>query len=288
MNKLSDNKLSTLKVFFFSELEDVLGNRECKIYFQICCESWLAMSKSDLILNADVLISESQILKFLYGVKKFKIHVPLAHVLEEQYFYGLKFKVNEHVLIPRPETEELVDLVIKENQGVKTVLDVGTGSGCVAVSIKKSLPLVAVSAVDISKESIDVAYVNSLINNVKVDFIIDNALGFESAELLNAKWDVVVSNPPYIPLIERDQMDENVVGFDPDLALFVPDNEPLLFYNSIARWAKKTLTVDGKLYFEIHENFGKEVCGLLSEIGFSEVFLIQDLQGKDRIVKAII
>ncbi|MFT6717166.1 MAG: release factor glutamine methyltransferase [Saprospiraceae bacterium] len=288
MNKVQDNKLSTVKTFFFKELKEVLGARECKSYFELCCESWLGMSKSDLILDANASLSESELLKFLYGIKAFNKHVPLAHVLGEQWFYGLLFKVNEHVLIPRPETEELVDLIIKENQGVKNILDLGTGSGCIAVSLKKHMVDAKISAIDISKESLDIASFNSFKNNTIVNFINHDALDLESLFWGKKKWDVIVSNPPYIPIQEKSEMDKNVTDFDPALALFVPNDDPLLFYNAISQWAVKSLSPAGKLYFEIHENYGKDVCSLLSKIGFSEVFLIQDLQGKDRIVKAII
>jgi release factor glutamine methyltransferase len=287
VNKVPDNKLSSIKTFFFKELEILLGKRECKSYFELCCDSWLGMSKSDLILDAHAELSESQILKFLYGIKEFKKHVPIAHVLGEQYFYGLIFNVNKHVLIPRPETEELVDLIIKENQGVNDILDIGTGSGCIAISLRKALPNVEVFAIDVNKETLDVAVSNSLKNKAEVNFLLSDALGLSSSVVSSKKWDVVVSNPPYIPVREKAEMDKNVVDYDPSLALFVPDKEPLLFYDAIAQWAIKSLNIKGKLYFEIHEDFGKEVCELLSEIGFSEVILKQDLQGKDRIVKAI-
>jgi release factor glutamine methyltransferase len=286
MNKVPDNKLSSIKKFFYQELVQVLGVRECKSYFELCCESWLGMSKSDLILNPAITLSESQILKFLYGIKAFLKHTPLAHVLGKQYFYGLNFIVNKYVLVPRPETEELVDLIVTENKGAKNILDVGTGSGCIAVSLKKSLSTAEVSALDISKESLKVASVNALNNNCKVNFIIGDALSLSTSEVANHQWDVVVSNPPYIPIREKKLMDDNVVNYDPGMALFVPNDQPLLFYNSIARWALMALKKSGKLYFEIHEEFGKEVCQLLTNIGYSEVFLIKDLQGKDRIVKA--
>jgi release factor glutamine methyltransferase len=291
MNKVPDNKLSSLKVFFSKELEPVLGVRECKIYFERCAELWLGKSKSDLILEPHSSLTESEILKFLYGIKAFKNHTPLAHVLGEQYFYGLRFKVDDNVLVPRPETEELVDLVVKESAGVQNVLDVGTGSGCIAISIKKTLPNVVVTAIDLSEESIRIAENNSLINNVVIDFKVHDALELNSFDgsgaMLHDKWDVIVSNPPYIPIKEKANMDKNVVGFDPHMALFVPDDNPLLFYDVIGRWAIKSLADNGKLYFEIHEDFGKDVCELLDDIGFVQVHLIQDLQGKDRIVKAI-
>ena len=291
MNKVSDNKLSSVKKFSIKELEPVLGVRECKIYFERCADFWLNKSKTDLIMEPNSPLTESQILKFLYGIKSFKNHFPLAHVLGEQYFYGHRFKVDENVLVPRPETEELVDLIIKESTGDQSIIDIGTGSGCIAISIKKGLKKAAVTGVDISEKSIDVARGNALLNNVLIDFKIGNALDLDSLsdsnENFGSEWDVIVSNPPYIPLKEKVEMDKNVVDFDPHIALFVPDNEPLLFYDSIGRWAVKSLTRHGKLYFEIHENFGKEVSSLMEEIGFSQVVLIQDMQGKDRIIKAV-
>lgn len=288
MDKIPDNKLSSVKSFFFEELDEVLGKRECKNYFSLCCETWLGMSKSELILSPHRSLTESQILKFLYGIKSFKKHEPLAHVLGETFFYGFRFKVSKEVLIPRPETEELVHLIVNENANAKQVLDLGTGSGCIAISLDKSLESAKVSALDVSKSAIEMAVINNQINNSLVIFFNHDVLNLSSCEVSNVMWDVIVSNPPYIPAFEKEKMDKNVVGKDPDLALFVPNNNPLVFYDVIANWAINHLNNDGKIYFEIHEDFGKEVCDLLIKIGFSEVFLKQDLQGKDRIVKALI
>lgn len=167
-------------------------------------------------------------------------------------------------------------------------MDVGTGSGCIAVSLKMALPKCQVTGIDISEKALEVARANGVLNEVQVSFHHGDAMKMAQLEEVNKKWDVVVSNPPYIPIKEKAFMDRNVVDYDPSLALFVPNDKPLMYYESIAKWAFNILQKKGALYFEIHENFGSEVSDLLINLGFLKVSIIQDLQGKDRIVKAII
>lgn len=284
MNKVGDNKLSSIKTFFCNELIPVLGERECQLYFEACCDFWLGMQKMDLAMDKDKALSESEILKFLYAIKDFKKSKPLAHVIGEVFFYGLNFKVSDQVLVPRPETEELVDLIVNENPSAKTILDVGTGSGCIPICVKNNLPSAKVIGVDISAEALKVAKENAVFNDVEVLFYEENALKMNENIGGIEKWDVMVSNPPYIPLQEKESMDRNVVDYDPGLALFVPNDEPLLFYDAISTYATQHLNTGGKLYFEIHEQFGEEVCEMMREKGFSKVRMHQDMQGKDRMV----
>lgn len=286
MNKVKDNKLVSMKIFFLDELTQVLGARTSKIYFERCCDSWLGMSKSDLILQKDVQLSESQLLQFLYGIKAFKKAKPLSQVLGEEYFYGLKLKVNNQVLIPRPETEELVDLIVKECKEAKHVLDVGTGSGCIAIALQKNLRQASVSALDVSSAAISIAKTNAKTHRAEVNFVLaDIRQGFTHKEF-QKEWDVIVSNPPYIPVFEKEQMEKNVVEYEPGLALFVPNDQPLCFYELISAYAFEKLKNKGKLYFEIHEEYGMQVKELLLTIGFDQVLITKDLQGKDRIVSA--
>ena len=286
MNKVSDNQLISVKSYFLKELTTVLSEREAVLYFERCCQSWLGLSKTDLVFQKNFLLSESQILRFLYAIKDFKKHTPLAYVLKEQHFYGLDFKVSTDVLIPRPETEELVDLILRENQNVKNILDIGTGSGCIPISLKKHLPLAEIWGIDISENALKIAKENAHNLGLKVNFICADALNLAKSEVSNITWDILVSNPPYIPNLEKSSMDKNVTQHEPSIALFVPDENPLIFYQAIAEWAINHLSIEGKLYFEIHEEFATEVEALLNEIGFSSIKIIQDLQGKNRMIKA--
>lgn len=209
---------------------------------------------------------------------------PLQYILGETEFYGLRYVVNTNVLIPRPETEELVDLIINENKNThKTILDVGTGSGCIAISLKKNLPECEVNAWDISPKAIETATLNSKTNNTDIKFKLVDILEYQPQ---SEKFDIIVSNPPYVLEDEKKSMDKNVLDYEPHSALFVPNNDPLLFYRKIAEFAKKTLNTNGLLYFEINSAKGQETVDLITELGFSDTVLIKDIEGKNRIIKA--
>lgn len=218
--------------------------------------------------------------------KALQTHKPIQYILEEAWFYGMKFFVNEHGLIPRPETEELVELVlneIKRELGCPlNVLDIGTGSGCIPVSIKKNAQAVEIYAIDISKEALDVAKKNAetldtTINLAEVDILTTDNID-------NIKFDYIISNPPYITLNESGDMNENVVDFEPHLALFVADNDPLVFYKSITEFASKNLNEEGKLFFEINQKYGRLVKQLMESKGFESVEIYKDINGNERIV----
>jgi len=199
------------------------------------------------------------------------------------FFYGLPLKINEHVLIPRPETEELVDWVIKEVKHKKdSLLDIGTGSGCIPIAIKKNLPAISVSAIDISAEALKVASANALINGTEVNFIEADILSYSSDE----KYDVIVSNPPYIRELEKADMHENVLAHEPHAALFVSDENPLIFYKTISDFAYINLNPNGYLFFEINEFLWEETLKILIDKGFKNIELRKDMQGKDRMIMA--
>ncbi len=209
---------------------------------------------------------------------------PIQYILGQADFYGLKFKVNNSVLIPRPETEELVQWILDSLHFEKTykVLDIGTGSGCIPITLKKANHSLGVYACDVSSAAIEIARTNAANNNSEVYF-------FESDILDESKWpdlnpDIIVSNPPYIPRSEMDKMGESVRKFEPDLALYVDDEDPLLFYRKIAAFAKKNLNPEGELFFEVNEYNAKEIINLLATAGFSKIRLKKDMQGKDRMV----
>lgn len=218
-------------------------------------------------------------------VARLKKHEPLQYILGETFFFGLKLKVSPAVLIPRPETEELVDLISKIGLPAGSrILDVGTGSGCIALALKSCFPEANVSACDISDEALSVATENSLINKLDVDFFKADILNWNVRE-----WPVytlIVSNPPYVTVSEKKQMQRNVLDFEPETALFVDDDNPLLFYRTIAGFAIKQLDHGGLLFFEINENFGPETVTMLCDQGFKEIRLLNDLQGKNRMVAA--
>jgi release factor glutamine methyltransferase len=213
-------------------------------------------------------------------------HEPIQYILGETEFYGLKFYAAPGVLIPRAETEELVDWIISEEKGhCNSLLDIGTGSGCIPISIDKNLQIERVEGWDISDDALKIAQSNATRNQSTVLFSrqdIFNPTGI--ADL--SKWDVIVSNPPYVLMEEADLMERNVVDFEPHIALFVPNNDPLIFYRAIAQFAVVHLQHHGSLYFEINEKMGEATVKLLQELGFNPILTRKDLQGKDRMIRA--
>ena len=212
---------------------------------------------------------------------------PIQYILEEAWFYKLCFKVNENVLIPRDETEELVDLIIKNERKTglskKGILDVGTGSGCIAIALKKNLSSYEVSAMDFSAAALSVAKENAKVHHLEIKFILADILKYQSDE----QYDIIVSNPPYVKNDESPDMHQNVLAYEPHSALFVPDHDPLIFYRAIAAFAQNALTPGGRIYFEINEFLGSEMIKLMENAGFKEVQLIKDLQQKDRMLACV-
>lgn len=260
------------------------GNREAANIAHIVIEHITGMGRLDRVIHKDKLLSaveEQQLQQALEALLK---HEPVQYVTGKAWFYGLEFTVNSHVLIPRPETEELVEWIVKDVQSPVKILDIGTGSGAIPIALKKELPAATVWSVDVSAGALEVATQNS--RDLKLD------VHFEQIDILDTTatqalpmFDIIVSNPPYICESEQKDMEEQVIAYEPKIALFVPDNDALLFYRQIGLLAQKKLTTGGLLYFEINEAFGKEVVTLLEEQGFKNVTLKQDLYGKDRMVK---
>lgn len=229
-------------------------------------------------------ITEEELLKIDKIVERLQKFEPIQYILGETEFYGLPFVVNENVLIPRPETEELVELILKENKTDQPrILDIGTGSGCIAISLKKYFPKSIVEGWDISKGALEVASLNSKNNSANVLFTQVDILGEYPNQLT---FDIIVSNPPYVLDSEKSEMHTNVLKYEPHTALFVADSNPLLFYNRIADMCTQLLTNGGKLYFEINRMKGQETIKMLEDKGFSAIKLIKDISGNDRIVKA--
>lgn len=212
---------------------------------------------------------------------------PFQYVLGKAWFYGMPLSVNEAVLIPRPETEELVDRMVKSHlSNSPRIIDIGTGSGCIALALKKSLPDAEVYAMDISGEALEVARRNANSLGLEINFIQADILEWELVVDSDLRFDLVVSNPPYITPKEKLDMEKHVLDFEPDLALFVPEESPLLFYQHIADFARHHLLPDGKLYFEINQKYGRDIRELLSKKGFNNVRIMKDMQGVDRIIEA--
>ena len=283
--KVSDNKISSVKAYFFESLK-TLNQDEVRNYFNFLCNSWLDISKTDLLLNPDFEISESELLKFLYGIKDLKKNRPVQYIAGKTWFYGVEVKVQEGVLIPRPETEELVDWIVNDCQNSNRILDLGTGSGCIPLAIKNKLRHLNVVGYDVSKKAVNIAKKNANSLCLDVDFQEFDILNWQLFPQEN-KFDVIVSNPPYIPESDKKKMHENILNYEPDIALFVPNKNPLIFYRAIADFALLNLNISGKLYLEINESYGQEIVQMLLEMGYSNVELRKDLQGKDRMIKAL-
>lgn len=284
--KVPDNKISSVKSYFFESLK-VLHLNEVKSYFSFLCFAWLEMSKTDLLLNPNVEISESELLKFLYAIKDLKNNRPVQYIAGKTWFYGVELKVQEGVLIPRPETEELVDWIVRDCETSNRILDIGTGSGCIPIALKNKLEHLHVSGCDISKKAIEIAQKNADSLSLVVNFNEFDVLNWQSYPQ-KEKFDIIVSNPPYIPELDKEIMHENVLSYEPELALFVPNDNPLLFYKAIADFSILNLNKQGTLYLEIHELYGQEILQMLLQIGFSNIELRKDMQGKDRMIKAFI
>ncbi len=244
------------------------------------------LSKTEIAIHPDFRVNESDIVWLKNALEDLNDHKPIQYVVGYEEFYGLKFNVDKHVLIPRPETEELVKWVLDDHAISKaplSVIDFGTGSGCIAVSLKHQRPDWSVSSLDKSVEALKVAQSNALQNGVEVDFMENDLLYFKP---MSRKFDLVVSNPPYIRNSEKRLMQKNVLEFEPEMALFVEDDDPLVFYRAIAEISKTLLNVNGCIYFEINEAFGNETVQILKDYGYKDVELRVDLFGKPRMVKA--
>lgn len=247
----------------------------------------LALRAAAVALHLEQQLTEHQVQQYAHTLKALEQHKPLQYILNEAYFYGLKFILNDAVLIPRPETEELVHWIIQDFKTTYTdlkILDIGTGSGCIPISLKKHLPLAKLYAFDISEEAIHTANINAQAHQLEIDFIQQDILNTSYDQHI---FDIIVSNPPYIRDLERKDMDENVLKYEPALALFVPDENPLIFYEAIANYALKQLKIGGSLYVEINTYLPTETLELFKNKGFTHAELKQDMSGNARMIKCI-
>jgi len=273
-------KVSNILSYFREELSAVADEREITSWYYIYMQYLLVYNRSDCIINSNQVLNKSQLSKIKQIVAELKINKPIQYILGITGFYGLKIKVNEHTLIPRPETEQLVDWILKEN--FVAALDIGTGSGCIPIALAKHKDA-KVLAIDVSEDALLIAEENAKNNEVEIDFIHQDILQTNYLQ----KVDLIVSNPPYVLESEKEKMQENVLDYEPELALFVEDKNPLIFYKKIASLAFNFLNENGKLFFEINAKFGKETIEMLADIGFVNIELKKDMNDKDRMIKAI-
>jgi release factor glutamine methyltransferase len=279
-----DNQLKTVKNYFTEQLKNLFTSTEINsMWKEIICLR-LKWNPSDYILNTTFRLSESDLLFIRNYVHRLKKNEPFQYIHEKTTFFGLELKCDKRALIPRPETEELVAWAV-EFGPYKTIADLCTGSGCIALGLKSIFSESNVIGLDISMDALSLAQENSKLNNLNVDFIHADILNIND-NLLNKKYDCIVSNPPYIPSNERETMAENVLNFEPEISLFVENDNPILFYEAIVKYAKSNLSENGILFFEIHPDFSAEISDLLNLKGFINIELRKDLQGKNRMIKA--
>lgn len=283
-------QLNNIQQQFIDKLVPLYDASETESLFFEVVHHVFALSRTAYLLNKHLEISADQeeqvnaILTRLVGGE------PIQYIVGIAWFMGFPLKVTDNVLIPRPETEELVDLIIKDYQNstetALEIIDIGTGSGCIPITLKKHLKQANVHALDVSREALAIAKQNAKEQQTVIKFMLADILEWDLIFQDDKKYDVIVSNPPYIPPSEQSAMHGNVLQYEPHLALFVQEKVPLLFYETIASFALKHLEENGTLYFEINRNYGKNVIDLLHKKGFKQVSLLQDMQGADRMIKA--
>ncbi|MCX6182082.1 MAG: peptide chain release factor N(5)-glutamine methyltransferase [Bacteroidetes bacterium] len=285
--KIADNTIKATEKYLHDTLKDIFNEREITSLADILFEDLLGVSKTERVLNSDKRLSESELLQIIYACKDLKKQIPVQHITGKSFFMDLVLEVNKNVLIPRPETEELVSVVVRENKNPLKIIDFCTGSGCIALALKQAFPKAEVNAIDVSEAALEVAKINAEKNKLEVKFLKEDVLATLNFEHLTLNCDIIISNPPYVLESDKLQMSPNVLNHEPHLALFVPDEDALKFYKSITEKSAHILKKGGKLYFEIHEEKGKEVAELLVKNGFSEVRILKDMYEKDRFVSGI-
>jgi release factor glutamine methyltransferase len=282
--------LSEIKNIFHKELDAIYGRDEVSSFFYLLIEEYFGLERFILAFEPNYVLDKDQESPIFDALSKLKQHIPVQHIIGHTSFMDMDFKVNSKVLIPRPETEELVRWVLDDynhNNTELQLLDIGTGSGCIAIALAKNLNNGKVKAVDISPEALEIAGKNASDNEVEVDFIKADILQTLSLPIsLQTEFDVIVSNPPYVRELEKEKMQENVKQHEPDLALYVKDGEPLVFYEAIAAYAQKRLKLGGNLYLEINQYLAQEMVELLKGFNFKDIIVKKDMFGNDRMIKA--
>ncbi len=279
--------LQDFELLFQHELQGLYDEDEIKAIFLVVVAEKFGLNRTNYQLRKTDIVKEADKAEVLSILQNLKKHRPIQYILNKADFYGEVFQVNESVLIPRQETEELVDLIIKNHKSSQNlkIIDIGTGSGCIPITLSKHLNNALVTTIDISKEAIKTAQENAKNLKTLVQFI--NADIFEWEYIFSDQhYNIIVSNPPYITPGEKQHMNQNVLAYEPELALFIEESAPLIFYDVISSFALKHLTPDGDLYFEINQYLGPEMKELMVKKGFEQVKLIKDINGADRIIHA--
>ncbi len=296
-------KIAEAERLLKEKLSSIYDEGEARSIADLAMEHITSLSKSDRLLRKEEGLSPHQLQQWQQDTERLLQHEPVQYVMSKAWFYGMELFVNKAVLIPRPETEELVEWIVHEVRAwgkdvfekrpteadetrALKILDVGTGSGCIALALKKAMPRAEVWGCDVSEEALNVARRNGAALDIRVDFQGVNFLDDNQQKSL-PRIDIVVSNPPYIPLKDKEEMNPNVVAHEPHTALFVPDDNALVFYTALAKFGKQRLHPNGCIYMEIHENLGQAVVRLFQQQGYEHVELKKDMQGKDRMVKAV-
>ena len=277
-------KVKDIRAYLNEELSTLYPKNELRGFLNLIVEYVLDFSNIDLLLYSESLINSNDVKKIKHIVALLKKELPIQQILGYTWFYGRKFNVNKNVLIPRPETEELVDWILKDNPTYKSILDIGCGSGCISISLALNSNL-KMTSLEVSELALIQAKDNADKFMTPIKFIHADIFAKDTIFKLD-HFDIIVSNPPYVLESDKSMMANNVLQNEPHLALFVPDDNPLKFYDTITEIATKRLNQNGLLYFEIHEQKGSEILKMLKDKGFTSVELKQDLQGKDRMVKA--
>ncbi len=275
--------METVFSYLKSRLQSVCSESELRRTVFLVGKKLTGLSKVG-ILTENVAFSDAQHAELERIVEELCVNRPIQYVLGEAEFFGLTFAVDERVLIPRPETEELVDWVISAQPSARKILDIGTGSGCISVSLASQMLSAKVSAYDVSAEALALAAENAQRNRVEVDF---SQIDILNPPTVSDVFDIIVSNPPYIMNAERREMAARVTDFEPALALFVPDDDPLIFYRAIAKFAKTHLSAGGSLFFEINRQFAAQISAMLSDENFVEIEVRKDCFGNDRMIKSV-
>tara|TARA_R110001592_G_scaffold92321_2_gene269307 strand:- start:87 stop:956 length:870 start_codon:yes stop_codon:yes gene_type:complete len=285
--------LREIKNIYHSELDAIYGKEEVNSFFYLLIEHYFDLERFILAIQPELVIDKKQETVIFQALSELKLEKPIQHIIGTTHFMDLDFKVNEHVLIPRPETEELVRWILDDHKNtakILTILDMGTGSGCIPISLDKNLTDAKVFGLDISKDALKVAEENNALLNSDVKFYEADILSLDmetSAKELDEKFDIIISNPPYVRELEKAEMQNNVIDHEPSLALFVPDEDPLKFYSAVVNFTANHLNENGCLYLEINQYLGEETKQLLEKSNFKTIELRKDMFGNDRMIKGI-
>lgn len=299
-------KVKAIQKVFHDILDDSHGVNEVDSFFYLLLEHHFKLSRFQLALDPDYSIAEASVQLFLDALERLKLNEPIQYIIGQTEFFGLPFKVNENTLIPRPETEELVQWIldaVEDKNYPFTILDIGTGSGCIAIALAKNFPNAKVFAVDVCDNAIAVAQTNATFNQVNVNFLKTNILNWKT-EFSNDKcvrvglhqtdidammesFDIVVSNPPYVRMLEKEEMHANVLEHEPDLALYVEDDNPLIFYKSITEFASRYLKEKGFLFFEINQYLSAEMLSMVKTYHYKDIEIRKDMFSNERMLKAV-